>query len=78
MTTSVGASEARTHLSQLIVRAEAGETIIITRRGQAVAQLTPLPKNRPRDGLVGSFTRFRSNLSLGDVVLKDAIAEGRR
>ena len=33
---------ARTHLSRLAARAEAGETIEITRRGKVVARLLPI------------------------------------
>lgn len=36
---SVGAFEAKTHLSQLLDRVEAGEEIVITRRGKPVARL---------------------------------------
>ncbi|MCB1387911.1 MAG: type II toxin-antitoxin system prevent-host-death family antitoxin [Rhodobacteraceae bacterium] len=38
----IGAFEAKTHLSELLVAVEAGETITITRRGKPVAQLTPV------------------------------------
>lgn len=39
----VGAFEAKTHLSDLLAAVESGETITITRRGKAVAQLVPMP-----------------------------------
>ena len=38
----VGAFEAKTHLSELLADVEAGETVTITRRGKAVAQLVPM------------------------------------
>lgn len=38
----VGAFEAKTHLSELLGLVEAGETVTITRRGKAVAQLVPM------------------------------------
>ncbi len=41
MVTSVGAYEAKTHLSQLLDEAERGETIVITRHGRPVATLQP-------------------------------------
>ena len=34
----IGAFEAKTHLSELLAAAEAGESILITRRGTAVAR----------------------------------------
>lgn len=41
METSIGAFEAKTHFSELLARAEQGEEILITRRGQPVARLVP-------------------------------------
>lgn len=46
MTKSVGVHEAKTHLSRLLERVEAGEEIVITRRGEEVARLVPA---RPDD-----------------------------
>lgn len=41
-------AEARNHLSALIDRARAGETVIITRHGTPVVELTPIaPAPRP-------------------------------
>ncbi len=39
---SVGIFDAKTHLSELVAEAERGETIIITRKGEPVAELGPL------------------------------------
>lgn len=44
MTTSVDFSQARTHLSKLVRRAEAGEEIIILRGRKPVARIAPLEK----------------------------------
>jgi prevent-host-death family protein len=42
----VGMHEAKTKLSQLVARAEAGEDIVIARNGKPVARLLPVaPKN---------------------------------
>ena len=38
---TVGVHEAKTHLSDLLRRVEAGETVTITRRGEPVAELRP-------------------------------------
>jgi antitoxin (DNA-binding transcriptional repressor) of toxin-antitoxin stability system len=48
MTKSVGVHEAKTHLSRLLEDVAAGEEIVITRRGSAVASLGPPPGNQPR------------------------------
>jgi prevent-host-death family protein len=37
----IGAFEARNKLGQLLDRAEAGEEVVITRRGRVVARLVP-------------------------------------
>ena len=43
-------AEAKAHLSELVTRAEAGESIQISRRGKPVAQLTSLrPPLQPID-----------------------------
>jgi prevent-host-death family protein len=43
----VGAYQAKTHLAELLDRVEAGETIVITRHGRPVAQMTsPEPPGR--------------------------------
>lgn len=39
---NIGAFEAKTHLSELLVAVEAGETVRITRRGKPVAELRPV------------------------------------
>ena len=47
MTKSVGVHEAKTHLSRLIEDVAAGEEVVITRRGEAVASLVPPPGHEP-------------------------------
>jgi prevent-host-death family protein len=42
----VNLAEAKAHLSELVARAEAGETIQISRRGKTVAQLSSLTQTR--------------------------------
>jgi prevent-host-death family protein len=42
MTKSVGVHEAKTHLSRLLEDVAAGEEVVITRRGEAVATLVPV------------------------------------
>ena len=40
--------QAKTNLSKLIARAEAGEEIVIARGKQPVVRLTPIEANKPR------------------------------
>ena len=42
----VQASEAKTHLPQLLTAVEHGETIVITRHGRAIARIVPEPTQR--------------------------------
>jgi prevent-host-death family protein len=54
--TRVGMHEAKTRLSQLVVAAEAGEEVVIERRGKAVARLVAIEKpKRSRAELCGSW-----------------------
>ena len=43
---SVSLTEATAHLGELVARVEAGETIVITKRGKPVALLTTVAKKR--------------------------------
>jgi prevent-host-death family protein len=45
---AVSLADAKAHLSELVDRVEAGETIDITRRGKAVARLTGTARPRKR------------------------------
>jgi prevent-host-death family protein len=45
----VQASEAKTHLPQLLDDLERGETVIITRHGRAIARLVPESDHRQAD-----------------------------
>ena len=49
MTDTVNIHDAKTHLSRLVERVEAGEEIVIARGGKPVARLVPLGlRTRPR------------------------------
>lgn len=57
--TTVNVHEAKTHLSRLLERVEAGEEVVIARAGTPVARLTSIapPTPRPRIGfMAGAFT----------------------
>jgi prevent-host-death family protein len=45
----VQASEAKTHLAQLLDEVEGGETIVITRHGRPIARLAPEPDAKRED-----------------------------
>ena len=48
MTDVVNVHEAKTRLSRLLERAEAGEEIVIARAGKPVARLIPYTDDRPK------------------------------
>ena len=72
--TQIGMHEAKTKLSQLVERAEAGEDIVIARNGKPVARLVALPKTAPLSAVRGVW-RGRVNLADDFNELPDEIAE---
>lgn len=77
---TVGAYEAKTHLSELLERVARGEEITITKHGRPVAVLAPVgrrgvPNTRTA---VEQLRRFGDGRTLGDLSLRDMIEEGRR
>jgi len=51
--------DAKAHLSHLLDQVEAGDEVIITRRGQPVARIIPVEKPKQP---VKSFAEFRSRM----------------
>jgi prevent-host-death family protein len=49
MNRTIGLAEAKARLSEIIDRVEAGETVIIARNAQPVAELTPLRRPSPQE-----------------------------
>jgi len=77
---TVGAYEAKTHLSKLLERVIKGEQITITKHGVTVAVLQPpasLKKERPKQ-VITELRKFREKHSLNGLSLRDMIEEGRR
>lgn len=77
----VGAFEAKNRLGQLLDRVEAGEEIVITRRGKVVARLVPpsMAFDRERGRRAAQRIReMRKGVTLGGLAMKDLISEGRR
>lgn len=82
--TTVGSFEAKTKLAELLDKVEAGETITITRRGVAVAQLVPVraadEKARQR-ALIDEIKRKRAGWDKGakpGSTIPELIKAGRR
>jgi prevent-host-death family protein len=78
---SVGAFEAKTHLSQLLDQVAKGERITITRHGEAVAQLIPVAPARDSQALkalVEEIKRTRRGRSLKGIRIKDLLHSGHK
>jgi prevent-host-death family protein len=77
---TVGAFEAKTHLSALLEQVERGEEVTITKHGRAVARLVPVDDiSRDRLGdTVARLRAFRQGRRIGDLSAKALIEEGRR
>ena len=77
----VGAFEAKNRLGQLLDWVEAGEEVVITRRGKVVAHLVSpsLAFDRDRSRTAAENIRtLRRGVTLGGLSIKDMINEGRR
>ncbi len=60
--TSVGAFEAKTHLSELLNRVEKGEEVTITKHGRPVARLVPATETEPHMNWSDFWERVNSRL----------------
>lgn len=78
---TVGAFEAKTHLSQLLDRVERGEEIVITRHGTPVARLVP-PAAKSTGAaielLVEKIRNERQGKSLGGLTIKELTHGGHK
>jgi prevent-host-death family protein len=79
---SIGLFEAKTHLSELIARAERGEEVIITRHNKPVAKLVPIGRaladnSQRRRAALDALQAFDA-IALPGVDLAELITTGRR
>lgn len=75
---TVGAFQAKTHLSELLEKVEAGEEITITRHGAPIAKLVPVKKETsPKERLaaIGRIQKLAMGLSIGGLKVRDLIRE---
>jgi prevent-host-death family protein len=81
---SIGIYEAKSRLSQLVERAEAGHVVVITRRGRPAAKLVPARPRREADrkAIMDEILAFSKTVKLKKRLtlreLRDAIERGRR
>ena len=77
---TVGAFEAKTHLSSLLARVAKGEEVVITRHGKAVARLVPATTSdrEQADRAIGHLKALRQKATLGNADWKALRDQGRR
>ncbi len=78
---SVGAFEAKTHLSELLDRVARGERITITRHGVPAAILVPVEQRENKlthQEIVEGMRALRKIVKPSKLSVREMIAEGRR
>lgn len=76
----VGVYEAKTRLSELLEKVEAGQEITITNHGEPVARLVPARRRNRGEmrSLIEETRRLRRAVKIGRVSLRGIIEQGRR
>lgn len=80
---TIGAFEAKTHFSRLLLRVKKGEVITITKQGEPVAKLVPIDEELQQVGsrhaAVKAIRELRKGVTLGKkLTVKQLIKEGRK
>ena len=78
---SVGAFEAKTHLSDLLDRVGQGEKITITRHGVPAAMLVPVEETRSKlthREVVEGMRALRKRIKPDSMSVREMVNEGRR
>jgi prevent-host-death family protein len=81
MSITVNIGEAKTRLSELVAKAEAGEEVVIARDNEPVARLTALDDQARRAAVVEAMLRERDEGTRQKVTLEEILAwrhEGHR
>lgn len=78
---TIGAFEAKTHLSALLDRVSKGETITITKHGVPAAMLVPVAREARRlthQEIVDGMRELRGRVKADSMTVREMIEEGRR
>jgi prevent-host-death family protein len=78
---SIGISEAKTHLSDLLDRVGRGERITITRHGAPAAVLVPVSESAPKlthQEIIEGMQSLRKRVKPGKLSVQEMVNEGRR
>jgi prevent-host-death family protein len=71
LSTTISVAQAKSQFAALVARAEAGECIVVTRSGRAVACLGPLPKRQPIQYGELAGVWFSEDLTIPEDVIGD-------
>jgi prevent-host-death family protein len=77
---TIGSYELKTHLAEILDAVEDGQTVIVTRRGKAIARISPSAQEkqeRVAQAVAGLQSFPRTRLPKG-VTVRSLIVEGRR
>jgi prevent-host-death family protein len=74
MTLTVKIGEAKTHLSELLAKVEAGEEIVIARGNEPIAKLVPLDEFARRRALFEDMIALRDSGQIKPVTVEELIA----
>ncbi len=77
---TVGAKEAKTHLSELLAEVAAGATVELTKYGSPVARLVPIRHDFVSAAAIDEWKRYRDehNVTLGGgITIRELIEDGR-
>jgi prevent-host-death family protein len=78
---SIGAFEAKTHLSELLDRVKRGEKITITRHGTPAAMLVPITETGSKlthQEVVEGMRALRKRVKSDSMSVREMVREGRR
>jgi prevent-host-death family protein len=71
---TVKVSDAKTHLSELLARVEAGEEFVIARGNEPVARLVPIDALARRRAAIEDLRAFRDSGKIKPVTLEEILA----
>ena len=74
--TTINLKEARKRLGELVTAVEHGETVVLTRRGRAVARLVPPKRNRRKQ--LPDLSEFRASIKVKGRSLTEELLAMRR
>ena len=71
---AISVKEARSHLSEIFHNAEAGDSTVITRYGNPIAQIVPIETQRPK---FPDMSEFRGRIKNRGKTLTETLRETR-